>query len=209
MRLVLADRHAMFVDALAGALEDAGDVVLATCTSPDDLGFAVATHQPDACLVDASFLDADAVSTNAAVAEARATSPGSSIVLLAGAPTTAAWGMFDDGRVDGLVSKSTAVNGLVRALLDACAGRRPTGAVTRPAAPPARGPGEVLTDREHEALVLMADGASTEVMATSMGVSTNTVRSHVQSVLHKLGAHRRGPAVMRAVELGLVDAGAR
>jgi DNA-binding NarL/FixJ family response regulator len=41
-------------------------------------------------------------------------------------------------------------------------------------------------------------------MAESLGVSTNTVRSHVQNVLRKLGVHHRSKAAHRALELGLV-----
>ena len=44
-------------------------------------------------------------------------------------------------------------------------------------------------------------------MAESLGVSTNTVRSHVQNVLRKLGVHHRSKAAHRAVELGLVRVG--
>jgi DNA-binding NarL/FixJ family response regulator len=42
-------------------------------------------------------------------------------------------------------------------------------------------------------------------MATSLGVSDNTVRTHVRSVLHKLGVHHRTRAAHAAYELGLVS----
>ncbi|HEX5771760.1 MAG TPA: LuxR C-terminal-related transcriptional regulator [Nocardioidaceae bacterium] len=43
-------------------------------------------------------------------------------------------------------------------------------------------------------------------MAAEMFVSVNTVRTHVRSVLRKLGVNRRNAAVRKARELGLVSA---
>ena len=40
----------------------------------------------------------------------------------------------------------------------------------------------------------------------SLGISVNTARGYVQQVLEKLGAHSRLEAVVRANELGLLDA---
>ena len=68
---------------------------------------------------------------------------------------------------------------------------------------------EPLTAREREVIALLVDGVSTALMAESLGVSTNTVRSHVQNVLRKLGVHHRSKAAHRAVELGLVRVAGR
>lgn len=61
-----------------------------------------------------------------------------------------------------------------------------------------------LTKREREVLAHLADLLTTEEIADVMFVSVNTVRSHVRSVLRKLGASRRNEAVRRAWELGLL-----
>jgi DNA-binding NarL/FixJ family response regulator len=42
-------------------------------------------------------------------------------------------------------------------------------------------------------------------MAEQLGVSVNTVRTHVSSVLRKLHAHHRSMAVSTAFQLGLVQ----
>jgi DNA-binding NarL/FixJ family response regulator len=63
---------------------------------------------------------------------------------------------------------------------------------------------EPLTDREREILRLIVQGVSTQMMADSLGVSSNTVRSHVQNVLRKLRVHHRSKAARYAVESGLV-----
>jgi len=53
----------------------------------------------------------------------------------------------------------------------------------------------LLTPREIEVLQAMADGHSTARIAVVLGISTGTVRSHVKSLLGKLGLHSRVEAV--------------
>jgi len=63
-----------------------------------------------------------------------------------------------------------------------------------------------LTPREHEVLQLLAAASPTRAMAEALGVSDNTVRTHVAHLLDKLGVHDRGRAVGRAADLGLLGA---
>jgi DNA-binding NarL/FixJ family response regulator len=64
---------------------------------------------------------------------------------------------------------------------------------------------ETLTRREHEVLQCMVDGMSRNEVAEHLGMSPNTVRTHVQSLLHKLGVHSSLRAVAIAREAGLVS----
>lgn len=52
-----------------------------------------------------------------------------------------------------------------------------------------------LTPREHEVLRALAQGTSTTRIAELLGISAETVRSHVKSLMAKLGAHSRVEAV--------------
>jgi LuxR family maltose regulon positive regulatory protein len=61
-----------------------------------------------------------------------------------------------------------------------------------------------LTGKEQEVLGLLADLLTTDEIAATLFVSVNTVRSHVRSILRKLGVTRRNQAVRRAWELGLL-----
>jgi DNA-binding NarL/FixJ family response regulator len=61
-----------------------------------------------------------------------------------------------------------------------------------------------LTVKEREVLDLLAKGLSNREIATTMVVSTTTVKSHLSNIYEKLGAKNRQDAVGRAIEQGLL-----
>ncbi|WP_299038480.1 LuxR C-terminal-related transcriptional regulator [uncultured Pseudokineococcus sp.] len=61
----------------------------------------------------------------------------------------------------------------------------------------------LLTEREREVLVLLSSGVTAHVMARRLGISTATVRKHLEHLYRKLDAHDRLTAVNRAHELCL------
>jgi LuxR family maltose regulon positive regulatory protein len=63
-----------------------------------------------------------------------------------------------------------------------------------------------LTPKESEVLGYLAELLTTEEIAATMYVSVNTIRSHVRSILRKLGVGRRNEAVRLAWELRLLPA---
>jgi DNA-binding NarL/FixJ family response regulator len=64
--------------------------------------------------------------------------------------------------------------------------------------------GEPLTARESEVLALMAEGLANAAIAGHLTLGVETVRTHVASVLRKLGARDRTHAVVLAYSQGLV-----
>jgi DNA-binding CsgD family transcriptional regulator len=62
----------------------------------------------------------------------------------------------------------------------------------------------VLTVRELEVLALLAEGASNKLIARRLGISTNTAKYHVASLLEKLDAVSRTDAVAHAARIGVL-----
>jgi DNA-binding NarL/FixJ family response regulator len=62
-----------------------------------------------------------------------------------------------------------------------------------------------LTDRERQCLKLLVEGLGTRDIAHRFGVSNSTVRSHVQALITKLGAHSRLEVASLAVRHSLLD----
>ena len=74
------------------------------------------------------------------------------------------------------------------------------------AAPASRNLGEhgILTSREIEVLGLLARGYVYSEIAERLGISLNTVASHIKNSYRKLAVHTGAAAVTRAAELGLL-----
>ena len=62
-----------------------------------------------------------------------------------------------------------------------------------------------LTARETQVLRHVAFGLSNREIASSLRISVETVKEHVQNILRKTGASDRTDVAVRAVRLGLVD----
>jgi DNA-binding NarL/FixJ family response regulator len=63
---------------------------------------------------------------------------------------------------------------------------------------------DVLTSREREVLVLLAEGRTNREIATVLSVTLATVKSHLVRIYAKLEANNRNEALGRAVALGLI-----
>jgi DNA-binding NarL/FixJ family response regulator len=62
-----------------------------------------------------------------------------------------------------------------------------------------------LTEREHDVLVLLADGLSAAEIGSRIHLSESTVKSHLAKIYQKLGVTNRAQALVTAMRTGLLS----
>ena len=207
VRVMIVDDERLFAELLRVAMRDAGDIdVVAVAHDVRSAIAGLADARPDVVLADYHLPDGTGADLARAV---RAAMPAAAIVVLTGDPS--AFTLADVARsgAAGHLTKERGFIDVVGAVRAAAAGevlfssselqRLLLSERSEPATAT-----EPLTPRELEVLYLLATGASTATAASSLGISTATLRAHVQAVLRKLGAHSRLEAVAEAARLGLV-----
>lgn len=63
-----------------------------------------------------------------------------------------------------------------------------------------------LTDREHEVLTHLAEGASNDQIAAALVISPKTVERHRENIMRKLNLHSRSELVRYAIRKGIIKA---
>lgn len=208
--IVVAGRYLFIQDALASVLSRCGNSVVGIATTRQGLIEQVARLQPHLCVTGNSFPDGEAVDVLGGLA---AHSPRTKVVILTADGNADTLQRALNAGASGYVHKSRGLSALMNVLDRVDAGEVVVeGSFVRTPEPVPQAPSHLLrlatylTQRELECLALLVDGLDTAAMSHQLGVSRTTVRSHVQSVLNKLGVHSRLEAASVAVRFGLIDA---
>jgi two-component system, NarL family, response regulator LiaR len=209
--LVLADDHRVFAEGL-GVMLDAQDdlAVLGVAHDSRQAMELAGRHEPTVVLLDAHMPGADLATTLRAV---KAASPDTKVLMLSADTRQETIAEAMEAGADGFLAKdasSRQVAGAIRTLVD---GTASVVAAAEPAARPTRDPSvdlrvRTLSSREREILGLLANGWSNRRIAEECFLSLNTVRTHVQNVLVKLGVHSKLEAVAFALEHQVVGGAA-
>ena len=197
--VAVVDHRPLVGDALASALMRRGMDVIATYDRLSGVTGVQADPWPHVVILS----DGLTPLTHRLLPDFRSTAVDVSIVAVTeGGPEVST--LYKTGMVDAVLGPQAGIVRLCRAVHRVRAGGR-FDAVVEGTTSSTRGPLVELTTREAQVLQLLAAGRSNEGIAAGMGISVNTVRSHVQAVLRKLGAERRLEAVHRAGEAGLLE----
>jgi DNA-binding NarL/FixJ family response regulator len=212
--VLLVDDHRMFTQALQGLLSgEPGIEPVGVAASVDEALVLLDAAGPDVVLMD---IDLPGASGIEGTREIRRRRPDTAVVIVTSHDDPALVTDAIRAGACGYVLKTRAVHALVSHLRPAAAGgmvrsradvpeevgearasrtvgRRSLGATHR------------LTDREMDVLRQLASGRTTEQIADSLYISVLTVRSHVKSILAKLGVHSKLEAVTYALGHGLVE----
>ena len=205
--LVIGDDHSVFLDAMSAVLVQRGYQVTVARSVPETIE-TVRRTQPDVCLIDRNFGGDDGIT---AISPMLAVSSQTKVLVLSADPDTDGIRRALHAGASGYLHKTRGVSALTRAIDRV---QRGEVVVDVPKPAPARLPGRqdhahrlagFLTGRERECLLLLVEGLDTAGIATKLGVSAATVRTHVQSLMTKLGVHSRLEAASYAVRYGLLD----
>ncbi|HEX5882133.1 MAG TPA: response regulator transcription factor [Actinomycetota bacterium] len=211
LSLVIADPQQLLAEGLA-ILLDAEDDFAVLGVAHDGPGALklTAEHQPAVLLLGAPLPGSALTATPTAV---KAVSPATKLLLLAGQAPWDQVAAVTAAGADGLLprdSSSRQVANAVRAVVD---GTPAIVMATKPARPSHDPRVDLrvgtLSNRERELLGLLASGWSNRRIAEECFLSLHTVRTHVQSILVKLGVHSKLEAVAFAYQHSLVPIGDR
>jgi two-component system nitrate/nitrite response regulator NarL len=208
MRVLICDDHAVFADSLALVLADAGHTVVGVTYSPDEALTVLRARPADVCMIDLRF---PAGSVVGRLAELRAAAPATRFVVVSGFVDQQTVDTGLRAGVHGFAHKGQQAKEILALLNRVHAGEQVVdrGLDLHRTAPRPRSQAhrvaQFLTPREREVLTRLARGESTTTLAKAMGVTRSTARSHVQSVLTKLGVHSQREAVIEAARYGLVS----
>lgn len=210
LSVLVVDDDPLVRSALRTVASEHADIVIVGEAIDGDDAVAQALHmRPDIVLLDVAIPGMDSTTVTRLI---QAGAPEVRVVVFSSAEDAelAVAGLRSGAA--GFLAKDVSSGALVRALRglakgEAAVSRSLTSKLLehlRRSAGPSSGMRPVwstLTSREWQVLDLLCDGASTDEVATALGLSVETVRSHLKHILAKLGAHTREEAVDAARRL--------
>lgn len=204
-RVLIVDDHPLTRDALSALLGREGFDVVGTAVNGEEAIARAAADQPDLVLLDLTMPGMDGLT---ALPEIRERAPDSEIVVLTASDAEENLLAAIRGGASGYLLKTeppqqiaTFLRGVVRgdAALSGGVARRLLERVReggRPAGVP-ESITRVLSAREVEVLLLLDERLGTDEIAERLFISEHTVRSHVKSLLRKLGVSSRREALQQ------------
>jgi len=209
VRVVIADDEALLREGLARLLQDAGFEVVGRCGDAEALLRMVDARKPDVAIVDIRMPPGHGDDGLVAAQEIRRRHPNVGLLvlshyldsryaarLLEEVPAGAGYLLKDR------VSEVAVVADALRRIDEGECVIDPTIVSRLVARKRARGPLDVLTEREREVLTLVAEGRSNGAIGEKLFLSRKTVDSHISQIFLKLDLrespehHRRVLAVL-------------
>ena len=213
IRILIVEDHPIVAEGLSSLLEAYPEItVTGVATSVAEVIPAIERATPDVAVIDYHLPDGNAYDV---VDRIRSRSPATAIVLMTADDTDEPLRAFIEVAASGYLIKSASAEEILEVIRASAVGETcvPAGILTRTmnlyrAGAEQRARQEMLdslTSRERQILALMAQGADNRAVAGRLHITYATVRTHVRSILLKLGARSRLEAVAKARESGFRD----
>jgi len=212
-RVLVIDDHSTVAEAVAMAIDSQADLdCVGTAASIAEGRRLAAALAPDVILIDVELPDGDGID---AVPELRRDNPRARVLVLTGHTDMGVLARAASAGVSGFLPKESGIHEVLRAVRVARDGgmivnnATLSGVLDRIAAGTQRGAasasaGDLFTPRELDVLRGLATGSDPQSIARTLGMSVNTCRGHVKSILGKLDAHSQLEAVVIALRRGLL-----
>jgi DNA-binding NarL/FixJ family response regulator len=207
--VVLADDHQAFAEGL-GMVLDAEDDIEVVGVARDG---GEALELTSALAPTVLLLDAHMPNTNLpqVLRDVKAKAPDTRVMVLSADTRRETIAAATQAGADGFLAKDTSgrqVASMIRRLVGGEGGYFTPAGVSRPPRDPSvELRVRTLSARERQILTMLANGYSNRRIAEECYLSLNTVRTHVQNVLVKLGVHSKLEAVAFALEHQVVPVG--
>jgi DNA-binding NarL/FixJ family response regulator len=216
IRAAIVDDQAIIRAGLARILSPVdGFEVVAECADGREAVEELPALRPDVVLMDVRMPALDGIAATAQLR--RLDDPLDVLVLTTFGEDEVLWGAIEAGAAGFVLKDSTAEDliAAVRAVagggawFDPAVAPRLLERYRRVVAPAARDAArlDLLTDREHDVLRLMARGATNAEIGATLFVAEATVKTHVGSIFQKLGVRDRAAAIVFAYDHGVVASG--
>jgi len=211
-RVLVVDDHIAVAEAIAMAIESQPDLLcVGTAGTVAEARRLTAERRPDVILIDVQLPDGDGIE---AVAELRRIEPRSRVLVLTAHTEVGVLARAADAGVSGFLPKESGIHDVLKAVRVARDGGMIVNNATLAAVlgrlgtngDQASGPtaADLFTPRELDVLRGLASGQDPQGIALRLGMSVNTCRGHVKSILGKLDAHTQLEAVVIAMRRGLL-----
>jgi two-component system NarL family response regulator len=199
--VLLVDDHALLRTGVANIINQEADLhVVAEAGNGEEALAAYDRHHPDVTLLDLRMPVMEGVEV---VRRLRERDPQARVIVLTTYDTDDEISRALKAGAKAYVLKDISADDLVACIRDVLAGKSYLAPAA--AAKLAEGVTRVhLTPRELAALRLMADGKSNKEIASELGISDRTVKTHLGHLFEKLGVTSRTEAVKVATRRGLV-----
>ena len=199
--VLVVDDHALLRTGVANIINQESDLrVIAEASNGAEAVEAFERHRPDVTLLDLRMPVMEGVE---AVRQIRERDPHAKVIVLTTYDTDEDISRALKAGAKAYVLKDISADGLIECIHDVLAGK--TYLAPAAAAKLAEGVTRVqLTPRELATLRLIADGKSNKDIASELGISERTVKTHLGHLFEKLGVTSRTEAVKIATRRGLV-----
>ena len=206
-RVLIVEDHQVVAEGLAALINDQADMeVIGNAGSVTDSIARAVELKPDLVLVDFRLTDGTGADAATAIRQVR---PDTKLIFLTREDSDAARIAALEAGASAFIHKSRAAQEVVDAIRTVAHG----GTLFTPrsiaqllyARREVEAQLERLTPREKEVLRLMAEGMPSREIASRLGISYTTVRTHIRSLGSKLGVHSKLEAIVKARELALVE----